>query len=133
VKEFLFENIGGNEGSNINFFISADLAKQNYLTIDVMPKLDNYILYTTKYQDNDEPFAYKFPYFHTRENFPKSGKYSVAMYVEDFESDEYGKSTGKTKQAVAVFSYDFSVKDVEATQALGAAIWENSKANGRKG
>jgi hypothetical protein len=123
------DRVGGNAQTSDRFFISPELAKQTYLTLDVMPTVENYVLYTTKSGNENYPFTYKFPYMNNEQQFPKTGKYVVSMHIEVAEEDEWGKATGNTKEAVSIFTYDFSVKDAAAIEALGKAIWEDSKEN----
>jgi hypothetical protein len=106
-------HIGGQkEGSFYGFYVTPELAANNFLYIDILPEAKD----AAYRQVSNEKDAYVYlPGFaaqHDKFNFPTSGAYTIQVIVTNNLKNEWGEATKDAIDAVGYFEYDLKVSDI---------------------
>jgi hypothetical protein len=112
-----------------NFIVTPQMAKENYLLLDVMPAKEDAVVYTNKEMGFNST-ASSFAYLHTQENFSKSGNYKIRLVLLTPYTDEWGKPiSGTSMDCNGFFDYTFSTKDAKTRVDEGSELYSYMKEN----
>ncbi len=121
--------IGNFQTSAGNFIVTPQMAKEKYLVLDIMPTIENAVIYTNK-ELGFNSTASSFAYLHIQENFSKSGNYKVRLVLLTPYTDEWGKPLyGTSMDCNGFFDYNFTIKDATARLEEGKALHTYMKEN----
>lgn len=105
----------------VQLYVKASQFQQSFLDFDIKPSPDAIIVYN----DPADSYAFyisAFPSLHTPEFFPSSGAYKVGIKIGVPEKDEWGNSTGKVKEAMGFFDYQFAIKNATTILEEGQVV-----------
>ncbi len=103
----------GYKGGVGNVPITAEMAKQKYVVLDILPTKENASVYRFASGDYSN-ITSEFAFLHKQENFSKSGNYKIRMCIQAPITDDWGKPKQNEKiESNGFFDYNFAIKDAK--------------------